>query len=325
MRLRRRDVLHLAASGAAFGLAARPARAQAYPARPVRVIVGFPPGGSADIVTRLVAQALGERLGQPFIVDNRPGAGSNIAAEAVVRAAPDGYTLLSVTSANSINATLYRNLGFDIMRDLVPVAGIDVVPQVMDVNPSLPAQTIPEFVAYAKANPGKLVMGSGGIGSSPHMAGELFKMMSGVDLLHVPYRGVAPATADLLAGQIQVLFDTVPAAIGNIRAGRVRALAVTTPRRSDALPDVPAMAEFLPGYEATSFHGVAAPKGTPTEIVEKLNAAINAALAEPRLEAQLRDLGGMVLPGTPADFGRLMADDIARWGRVVAFSGAKAE
>ena len=325
MRFRRRDVLHLAAGSAAFSFGARPAWAQAYPARPVRLIVGFPPGGSADIVTRLVAQALGERLGQPFIVDNRPGAGSNIAAESVVRATPDGYTLLSVTSANSINATLYRNLGFDIMRDLMPVAGIDVVPQVMDVNPSLPVQTIPEFIAYAKANPGKLVMGSGGIGSSPHMAGELFKMMSGVDLLHVPYRGVAPATADLLAGQIQVLFDTVPAAIGNIRAGRVHALAVTTPKRSDALPAVPAMAEFLPGYEATSFHGVAAPKGTPAEIVEKLNAAINAALAEPRLKAQLGDLGGTVLAGTPADFARLMADDIARWGRVVAFSGAKAE
>jgi tripartite-type tricarboxylate transporter receptor subunit TctC len=325
VRLHRRALLGLAAGALAAGLAARPVRAQAYPARPVRVIVGFPPGGSADIVTRLVAQALGERLGQTFIVDNRPGAGSNIAAEAVVRAAPDGYTLLSVTSANSINATLYRNLGFDILRDLVPVAGIDVVPQVMDVNPSLPAQTIPAFVAYAKANPGKLVMGSGGIGSSPHMAGELFKMMSGVDLLHVPYRGVAPATADLLAGQIQVLFDTVPAAIGNIRAGRVRALAVTTPKRSDALPDVPAMAEFLPGYEATSFHGVAAPKGTPAAIVDRLNAAINAALAEPRLKGQLADLSGTVLPGTPADFARLMADDIARWGRVVAFSGARAE
>ena len=325
MRPHRRALFGLAAGAAAAGLGARPAWSQAYPARPVRVIVGFPPGGSADIVTRLVAQALGERLGATFIVDNRPGAGSNIAAEAVVRATPDGYTLLSVTSANSINATLYRNLTFDVMRDLVPVAAIDVVPQVMDVNPSLPARTIPEFVAYAKANPGKLVMGSGGIGSSPHMAGELFKMMAGVDLLHAPYRGVAPATADLLAGRIQVLFDTVPAAIGNIRAGRVRALAVTTPRRSDALPDVPAMAEFLPGYEATSFHGVAAPKDTPAEIVDRLNAAINAALAEPKLKAQLADLGGTVLPGTPADFARLMAGDIARWGRVVAFSGAKAE
>ncbi|HUI94904.1 MAG TPA: tripartite tricarboxylate transporter substrate binding protein [Xanthobacteraceae bacterium] len=325
MGLRRRDLLHLAAGAAAFRLGAGRAWAQAYPARPVRVIVGFPPGGSADIVTRLVAQALGERLGQTFIVDNRPGAGSNIAAEAVVRAVADGYTLLSITSANSINATLYRNLGFDIMRDLVPVAAVDVVPQVMDVSPSLPAQTIPRFVAYAKANPGKLVMGSGGIGSSPHMAGELFKMMAGVDLLHVPYRGVAPATADLLAGRIQVVFDTVPAAIGNIRAGRVRALAVTTPKRSTALPDVPAMAEFLPGYEATSFHGIAAPKDTPAEIVGRLNTTINAALAEPKLRAQLADLGGTVLPGTPTDFARLMADDIARWGRVVAFSGAKAE
>jgi len=325
MRLRRREVLRLATGATAFGLAARPAWAQAYPARPVRVIVGFPPGGSADIVTRLVAQALGERLGQPFIVDNRAGAGSNIGTEAVVRASPDGYTLLSVTSANAINTTLYRTLSFDIMRDLVPVASIDVVPQVMDVNPSVPVRTIPEFVAHAKANPGKLIMGSGGVGSSPHMAGELFKLMAGVDMLHVPYRGVAPATADLLAGQIQVLFDTVPAAIGNIRAGRVRALAVTTSTRSDALPDVPAMAEFLPGYEASSFHGIAAPKDTPAEIVDTLNRAINAALAQPKLRAQLADLGGTVLPGTPADFGRLMAEDIARWGRVVAFSGAKAE
>jgi len=325
MRLRRREVLRLATGATDFGLAARPARAEAYPARPVSVIVGFPNGGSADIVTRLVAQALGERLGQPFIVDNRAGAGSNIGTEAVVRASPDGYTLLSVTSANAINTTLYRTLSFDIMRDLVPVASIDVVPQVMDVNPSVPVRTIPEFVVHAKANPGELIMGSGGVGSSPHMAGELFKLMAGVDMLHVPYRGVAPATADLLAGQIQVLFDTVPAAIGNIRAGRVRALAVTTSTRSDALPDVPAMAEFLPGYEASSFHGIAAPKDTPAEIVDTLNRAINAALAQPKLRAQLADLGGTVLPGTPADFGRLMAEDIARWGRVVAFSGAKAE
>jgi tripartite-type tricarboxylate transporter receptor subunit TctC len=325
MRLHRRAVLGLAASAGALRFGARPAWSQAYPARPVRVIVGFPPGGSADIVTRLVGQALGERLGQPFIVDNRAGAGSNIGAEAVVRAAPDGYTLLSATVANAINATLYRNLSFDYVRDLAPVASIDIVPNVMDVNPSVPAKTIPEFIAYAKANPGKLVMGSGGIGSSPHVAGELFKMMAGVDMLHVPYRGVAPATADLLAGQVQVLFDTVPASIGNIRAGRVRALAVTTLTRSEALPDVPAMAEFLPGYEASSFHGVAAPKGTPAAVVDTLNQAINAALAEPKLKAQLADLGGTVLTGTPADFGRFMANEIEKWGKVVKFSGAKAE
>ena len=322
MTLPRRQFLRLAAAAAVVPVAAR---AQSYPARPVRLIVGFPPGGSADIVTRLVAQALSERLGQPFIVDNRAGAGSNIGAEAVVRAAPDGYTLLSVTVANAINATLYTHLNFDYMRDLAQVASIDIVPNVMDINPSVPAKTVPEFIAYAKANPGKLTMGSGGVGSSPHVAGELFKMMAGVDMLHVPYRGVAPATADLLAGQVQVLFDTLPASIGNIRAGRLRALAVTTTARSDVLPDVPAMAEFLPGYEAISFHGIAAPKGTPADIVAKLNGAVNAVLAAPKLKAQLADLGGTVLTGTPDDFARFMTGQIDQWGKVVKFSGATQE
>jgi tripartite-type tricarboxylate transporter receptor subunit TctC len=325
MKLLRREFLHLAAGAAASSLGARPAWSQAYPSRPVRVVVGFPPGGSADIVTRLVTQALGERLGQPFVVDNRAGAGSNIGAEAVARASPDGYTLLSVTVANAINATLYRHLGFDYMHDFVPVASIDVVPNVMDVSLSVPAQTVPEFIAYAKANPGKLVMASGGVGSSPHVTGELFKMMAGVDMLHVPYRGTGPATADLLGGRVQVLFDTLPASIANIRAGKLRALAVTTAARAPALPDVPAMAEFLPDFEAISFHGVAAPKGTPADVVETLNRAINTALAEPKLKAQLADLGGTVLTGTPADFGRFMATEIEKWGKVVKFSGATAE
>jgi tripartite-type tricarboxylate transporter receptor subunit TctC len=294
-----------------------------YPTRPVRIVVGFPPGGSADIITRLVAQALSERMGQTFVVDNRAGAGSNIGTEAVARADPDGYTLLSVSVANAINPTLYAKLNYDYMRDFVPVASIDIVPNVMDVNPSVPATTVPEFIAYAKANPGKISMGSGGIGSSPHVAGELFKMMTGVEMLHVPYRGVAPATTDLLAGQVQVLFDTVPASIANIRAGKLRALAVTTRTRSEALPDVPAMAEFVPGYEASSFHGIAAPKGTPPEIVDKLNKEINAALSDSKLKARLADLGGVVLTGTPADFGRFMAEEIDKWGKVVRFSGAK--
>jgi tripartite-type tricarboxylate transporter receptor subunit TctC len=318
--LTRRRVLASAGSAVAFP---HIAFAIDYPTRPVRIIVGFPPGGSADIITRLVAQALSERTGQSFVVDNRPGAGSNIGTEAVARADPDGYTLLSVSVANAINPTLYAKLNYDYVRDFVPVASIDVVPNVMDVNPSVPATTVPEFIAYAKANPGKISMGSGGIGSSPHVAGELFKMMTGVDMLHVPYRGVAPATTDLLAGQVQVLFDTVPASIANIRSGRLRALAVTTRTRSEALPDVPAMAEFVPGYEASSFHGIAAPKGTPPEIVAKLNAEINAVLADLKLKARLADLGGVMLTGTPADFGRFMAEEIDKWGKVVRFSGAK--
>ncbi len=323
MNFARRRFLQLAGGAAAASAIAQFALALDYPTRPVRLVVGFPPGGSADIVTRLIAQSLTERLGQSFIVDNRPGAGSNIGTESVVRADPDGYTLLSVSVANAINATLYSKLNFDYMRDFAPVASIDIVPNVMEVNPSVPAKTVPEFIAYAKANPGKISMASGGIGSSPHVAGELFKMMTGVDMLHVPYRGVAPATTDLLAGQVQVLFDTVPASIANIRAGKLRALAVTTKTRSEALPDVPAMAEFLPGYEASSFHGIAAPKGTPAEIVDKLNKEINAALAAPKLKARLADLGGTVLTGTPADFGRFMAEEIEKWGRVVKFSGAK--
>ena len=324
MTIARRCFVQLAAAGLAALAMAAPAVALDYPTRPVRLIVGFPPGGSADIVTRLVAQALSERTGQTFLVENKPGAGSNIAAETVARADPDGYTLLSVTVANAINATLYSNLKFDYLRDFAQVASIDVVPNVMDINIDVPAKTIPEFIAYAKANPGKISMASGGVGSSPHVSGELFKMMASVDMVHVPYRGVAPATTDLLGGRVQVLFDTLPAAIANIRAGKIRALAVTSTTRNEALPDVPAMAEFIPGFAADSFHGIAAPKGTPPEIVDKLNADINAVLADPKLKARLADLGGTVFTGTPANFGTYVAGEIDKWGKVIKFSGAKA-
>jgi tripartite-type tricarboxylate transporter receptor subunit TctC len=324
MNFNRRRLLQIAAAVVAGGIP-RLTQALDYPTRPVRVVVGFPPGGSADIVTRIVAQALSERLGQSFIVDNRSGAGSNIGTETVARANPDGYTLLSVSVANAINATLYKNLNFDYMRDFEPVASIDVVPNVMDVSLAVPVNTVPEFIAYAKANPGKISMGSGGVGSSPHVAGELFKMMTGIDMVHVPYRGVALATTDLLPGRVQVLFDTLPASIANIRAGKIRALAVTTKTRSEALPEVPAMSELVPGYEATSFHGIAAPKGTPREIIDRLNNAVNASLADPKVKGLLNDLGGVVLTGTPASFGDFMAGEIDKWGKVVMFSGAKAE
>jgi tripartite-type tricarboxylate transporter receptor subunit TctC len=264
-------------------------------------------------------------MGQTFIVDNKPGAGSNLGTESVARAEPDGYTLMAESVSNAINPTLYKKLNYDQLRDLVPVASIDVVPNVMDVNLDVPAKTIPEFIAYAKANPGKISMGSGGIGSSPHVAGELFKMMTGVDMLHIPYRGVAPATADLLGGRLQVLFDTLPAAIANIRAGTIRALAVTSKKRSQALPDLPAINEFVPGYEADSFHGISAPKGTPREIVERLNGAVNAVLADPKVKARLADLGGEVFTGTPEDYGRYLKGEIERWAKVIEFSGAKAE
>jgi tripartite-type tricarboxylate transporter receptor subunit TctC len=323
MRLRRRRFLQLAAGGAAVPVLSRVARAEAYPARPVRIVVGLPAGSSPDIGARLLAQWLSERLGQQFIVDNRPGANANIATEAVVRAAPDGYTLLLAITANAISASLYENLSFNLVRDLAPVAGFARVPQVMEVHPSVPAQTIPEFIAYAKANPGKLNMASGGVGGTPHVAGELFKMMTGVDMLHVPYRG--NPRPDLLGGQVQVMFDTVPASIEYIRAGRLRALGVTTAGRLEALPNVPAVAEFLPGYEASGWQGLAAPKGTPAEIVERLSTEINAGLADARLKAQLTNLGATPMPMTSAAFGQLMADDIEKWAKVVKFAGIKAE
>jgi tripartite-type tricarboxylate transporter receptor subunit TctC len=325
MKLPRRTFLQLAAGAAVLPAVSRIAFAQAYPTRPVRIIVGFAPGGTADIIARLMGQWLSERLGQPFIIENRPGGGTNIATEAVVRAPADGYTLLMLSATQAINATLYDKLNFNFIRDIVPVAGTMRVPGIMVVNPSVPANTVPEFIAYAKANAGKLSMASGGIGSAGHISGELFKMMTGINIAHVPYRGGGPALTDLLAGQVQVYFSPMPAAIEYIKAGKLRALAVTTAARSEALPDIATVAEFVPGYEASTWVGVGAPKATPTEIVEKLNKEINAALADPKIKARLADLGGTVLPGTPADFGKLIADETEKWGKVIKSAGIKAE
>jgi tripartite-type tricarboxylate transporter receptor subunit TctC len=323
MKLPRRNFLHLAASAAALPAVSRVARAQAYPSRPVRIIVGFPASGGTDIVARLIGQWLSERLGQQFIIENRPGAGSNIATEAVVRASPDGYTLLMAVSANAVNATLYAKLNFNFIRDIAPVAGIMVVPNVMMVHPSIPAKTIPELIAYAKANPGKINIASGTIGGPGHVSGELFKMMTGTDMPLVSYRGGGPALVDLLAGQVQVMFATMPPSIEYIRAGKLRALAVTTATRSDALPDIPTVAEFVPGYEASTWYGVGAPKATPAEVVDKLNKEVNAALADPKNKARLADLGGDVLALSPADFGRLIADETEKWGKVFRAANIK--
>ena len=320
----RRQFLHLAAGAAALPAVSRIARAQSYPTRPVRLIVGFPAGGGTDVMARLMGQWLSERLGQPFIIENRPGGNSNIATEAVVRAPPDGYTLLVVDTAPAINATYYSKLNFDFIRDIAPVAGIASQTQIMEVNPSVPAKTVPEFIAYAKANPGKLNMASFGNGNISHVCGELFKMMTGVNMLHVPYRGAAPALADLLGGQVQVCFGGVIASIEYIRAGRLRALAVTTASRLEALPDIPSLSEFLPGYEATDWKGIGVPKNTPPEIIDKLNKEINAGLADPKLKARFAELGSPVLPGSPADFGKLIADDTEKWAKVVKFAGIKA-
>ena len=325
MKLPRRRFLHLATSAAALPTASRFARAQAYPARPVRLIVGFAAGGSTDISARLIAQWLTERLGQSFVVENRPGAGSNIGTEAVINAPADGYTLLVGATANAINATLYQKLNFVFLRDTIPVAGLIRVPNVMEVNLSVPARTVPEFIAYAKANPGKLSMASGGVGAASHMAGELFKAMTGIDMVHVPYRGVAPALADLIGGQVQVLFDTMPNAIEYIKAGKLRALGVTTTARSAAMPELPTVAEFLPGYESSAWYGVSAPKGTRADIVDKLNKEINAGLSDPRLSARFAELGGIPIRGSAAEFGKLIADETEKWGKVVKFAGIKAE
>jgi tripartite-type tricarboxylate transporter receptor subunit TctC len=323
--LGRRQFLQLAAGAAALSAMPRIARALDYPTRPVRIIVGFAAAGAADIVARLMGQWLSERLGQQFIVENRTGAASNIATEAVVKAVPDGYTLLLATVANAINATLYDKLNFNFIRDIAPVAGLTRDPNVMEIHPAVPVKTVPEFIAYAKANPGRISMASGGIGSVQHVAGELFKMMTGVQMNHVPYRGAGQALTDLLGGQVQVMFDVTSSSIEYIRAGKLRALAVTTVARTPALPDVPTMGEFVPGYEASSPRGIGAPKNTPAEIIDRLNREINAGLADPRMKARLADLGGMVLAGSPADFGRLMADETEKWAQVVKFSGAKAE
>jgi tripartite-type tricarboxylate transporter receptor subunit TctC len=323
MKLSRHRFLHLAAGAAALPAASRIARAQTYPTRPVRVIVGFPAGGGADIVARLTGQWLSERLGQPFVIENRPGAGGNVGTEVVVRAPADGYTLLEAGPNNAINATLYDKLNFNFIRDITPVATISGAPNIMAVHPSFPAKTVPEFIAYARANPGKVNMASEGIGVSAHMCGELFKMMADVNMVHVPYRGAAPALTDLMGAQVQVMFPTMPASIQYVRAGKLRALAVTTATRSEALPDVPAVGEFLPGYEASTWYGVGAPKNTPAEIVEKLNKEINAALADPKLKARLADLGAEPMSMTPAAFGKLIADETEKWAKVVRFAGIK--
>jgi tripartite-type tricarboxylate transporter receptor subunit TctC len=323
MNLPRRGFLHLAAGAAAFPAVPRIAWAQTYPARPVRWIVGFPAGGAADIVARIMAQSLSERLGQQFVIENRPGAGSNIAAASVVRAPPDGYTLLWITQVNATNATLYDNLGFDFIRDFVPVASISRGPFVMLVNPSFPAKTVPEFIAYAKANPGKINMASGGNGTASHIAGELFKFMAGVDMVHVPYKGSAPSITDLLGGQVQVDFDLVSAAIEHVRAGNLRALAVTTATRQPVLPDVPAVGEFVPGYEASGWVGIGAPRSTSADIVEKLNREVNTALADPKMKARLADLGNTVFPSSPAEFEKFIAGEIDKWAKVIKFAGIR--
>jgi tripartite-type tricarboxylate transporter receptor subunit TctC len=323
-RPHRRQFLHLAAGAAALQATSRMAGAQAYPAKPVHLIVGLAAGGTADILARLAGQWLSERLGQAFIVENRPGAGTNIATEAVVRAPSDGYTLLMVGPPAAINATLYPNLNFNFVRDIAPVAGIVRTPNVMEVHPSVPVETVPEFITYAKANPGKLNF-PGGTGTSPHIAGELFKMMTGINMQHVPYRGAGPAMTDLLGGQVQVMFDNVSSSIEHIRAGKLRALAVTTATRWEGLPNLPTVGEFVPGYEASAFFGIGAPKDTPAEIVDKLNKEINAALADPKIKAQLEELGATELPGSPADFGKLVTAETEKWAKVVKFSGAKAD
>jgi tripartite-type tricarboxylate transporter receptor subunit TctC len=325
MKLPRRKFLHLAAGAAALPAVSRIARAQAYPSRPVRIVVGFAPGGPSDIITRLIGQWLSERLGQPFVIENRPGGGTNIATEAVVRAPADGYTLLMIGPAQAINVTLYNKLNFHLIRDITPVAGIFVGPNVMVVNPAVPATTVPEFIAYAKANPGKLSMASGGVGSVGHMCGELFKMLTGVNMVQVPYRGGGPALTDLLVGQVQVYFGPMPGTIEYVRAGNVRALAVTTAARSEALPNIATVAEFVPGYEASVWQGIGAPKATPAEIVEKLNREINSGLADSSMKARLADLGGTALPGSPTDFGKFLADETEKWGNVIRTLNIKAE
>jgi tripartite-type tricarboxylate transporter receptor subunit TctC len=324
MKLPRRNFLHLAAGAAALPVVPRFARAQAYPSRPVRIIVPFAAGGAFDIMARLIGQWLSERLGQPFVIENRPGAGTNIGTETVVKAPPDGYTLLLAGTPNAINATVYDKLNFNFIRDIAPVASVVRLPLIMLVHPSVPVKTVPEFIAYAKANPGKISMASTGIGSTTHMSGELFKMMAGVDMVHVPYRGGTAVVADLIGGQVQVLFVGTET-IEHVRSGKLRALAVTTATRINLLPDIPTVGEFLPGFETSAWFGVGAPKATPADIIEKLNHEINAALADPKVKARLADLGGTVLPGSPAAFGKLIAEETEKWGNVIRALNIKAE
>ena len=323
MKLPRRQFLYLAVDAVALSVASRVARAQVYPSRPVRIIVGFTAGGPQTIVARLIGQWLSERLGQPFVIENRPGAGGNIGAEAVVNAPPDGYTLLLAGPPNAINTTLYQNLKFNFLRDITPVAGIGRVPLIVEVNPSVPAKTLSDFIDYARANPGMINMASAGNGTPQHVSGELFKMMARVNILHVPYRGSAAALTDLLGGQVQLMIETPPASIEYIRTGKLRALAVTTATRSDALPDLPTVGDFVPGYEASSWYAVGAPKDTPAEIVHSLNSEINGALADPKMKARLADLGATVFASSPAELGKFIADETEKWGKVVKFSGAK--
>ena len=319
----RRGIMQLVAGIALVPIVSRVAAAQAYPLRPVRILVGAAPGGAFDILARLIGQWLSARLGQPFIIENRPGAGSNIAAEAVVHAPADGYTLLLVSSVNAVNATLYDKLNFNFIRDIAPVASIVRQPQIMLVHPSFPAKTVPEFIAYAKANPGKITMASAGNGTGPHLGGELFKMMAGVDMVHVPYRGGAPALTDLIGGQVQVMFIGPIEVLEHIKAGRLRALAVTAARRLDVLPDLPTVNDFLSGYETSSWFGIGAPRNTPTDIVERLNKEVKAGLADPKLKDRIFDLGGSPLVLSPAEFGKFIADETEKWAKVVKFSGAK--
>jgi len=322
---RRRQFLHLAAGAAALPALPRLARAQTYPTRPIRLLVGFAAGGGTDLMARLIQQGLSERLGQQIVVENRPGAGTNIATEAVVHATPDGYTLLAASLANAGNATLYTDLKFNFIRDTVPVAGIALDPFVLEVTPSLPVNTIPELIAYAKANPGKVNYGSGGIGSGNQLTAEMLKMMAGIDLVHVPYRGAGPAMVDLMGGQVQVMFNTMGASLQHVRGGKLRALGVATKARQAALPDVPTLAEFLPGYEASFWTGVAAPKGTPPAVVDKLNQAVNGALGDANVKARLAEWGATALAGSPADFARFVADETEKWGKVIHAANIKAE
>src|SRR5262244_4085981 len=324
MKLSRRQFLHLAA-GAALPAVSRVAAAQAYPTRPVRVMVGFAPGQAIDIVTRIIGQRLSERLGQQFIIENRPGAGGNIATEVVARAPADGYTLLAIGSNNMINPTLYQNLNYDFIRDIAPVASVYRVPQVMEVNPSFPAKTVPEFIAYAKVNPGKVSFASAGNGSVAHVTGELFKMMTGVDMLHVPYRGASLALTDLIAGQVHVMFDNMPSSIEHIRAGRLRPLAVTATTRWQGLPEVATLGDFVPGFETNAWAGIGAPKNTPAEIIDTLNREINAALADPTIKARFAELGGEVLALSPSEYGNRIAEETEKWAQVIKFSGLRAD
>ncbi len=325
MKLHRRKFLQVATGIAALPAFSRIAHAEVYPSRPVRILVGYTPGGSADITARLIGQWLSEKLGQQFVIENRPGGGTNIATEAVVRADPDGYTLLLVPPAAAINATLYSKLSFDFIKDIEPVAGLNRFPNVVVVNPSLPIKTIPELIAYAKENPGKLNMASSGNGSTIHMSGELFKMLTGINMVHVAYRGSAPALTDMIGGQVQVMFDNIPTSLEHVRSGKLRGLAVTSLTRSEVLPDLPLVADYLSGYEASAWYGIGAPKNTPPEIIDKLNKEINSVLADPKLKSRFRELGAMELSGSPADFKKLIGDETDKWAKVVKFAGAKVD